>query len=389
LTPSTVQIDLVPVKRLVQFSAEIEGDPVKFAVAPIDPIRASAHSKNPVADDGDTGMVVAYSENKCIGYIGILPIRARIGGVYHKVYSPTTQFVHPDFRKKPLSGGITVAESMYQTVIDTGIDQLNTGFNKAGERLHKRRPEWFSALPDYQFQHFRLTPFQPVSSLARRTALAIKAETFRVGYRVSQKIVDKALYPLVEYTLNHRSRNWENWQVIPTDHIDQPVRKENHSVTDPYFERNVDTINWMIANPWYESGGSRHPRYFFSHPHERFEYHAFNVFDPGGEKRGYFVTLISEDNLYTTLRILDYEIEMPDSEAMILSWVVGFALRERVNDIECAGSFRQAIENIRPLRRFSSIRTRQYFMFLASGSPLAGKESSITLHYCDGERAFV
>ncbi len=433
MTSREIDIDLIPVKQLVAFSAEIEANPVKFAVAPIDPHRALAHSKNPVARDQDIGMVVAYSSGKCIGYVGMMPMMGKIDGESRKILAPTTQFVHPDFRKKPPDWPGTVADMMYQKAFTTGHDQMITGFNEPGERIYSRRPEWFTPLSSYQFLRIRLTPFQPLSSAIRRVALKTGNKALTKAYALSHSVFNKPLEGLVEKVLQvKRDVRLNSIQVVQTPLLDvesnssyRSSENTNMSVagchhpatnnclathpqgedtlrqgttilgqsakadSNPSFPRSQAVINWMISLPWHETGKVSYPRYHFHNPRDRFGYHAYHLFNPQNVLVGYFVLCYSTERLYTTVRILDYHLDADDANKFIFNIALQKALALGANQIECGGEFLPSINTSSLLRKLITILERKYFMFMAPDSPFRGREHQVKLSYCDGERPFI
>ena len=384
-----ISIEVVPVSELVSLSRDVEADPMRYAVAPIEPKRALAHSLNPVASPGDPGLVIAYAEGRCIGYIGLLPIIASVGGREHKILAPSTQYVHPDFRRKPPPGGMTIAERMYDMIRQLGFDQLNTGFNEAGARIHQRRPEWFTPLPPYTYLRIKLSPFQPVSSILRRVALKTGMSFLEGIYHASQSHIDQPLEPMVRKILKVQDCRFNNaLSIVPVEKVLEP-KDELPALNGLHFKRDVNVINWMIKHPWLEVAKRSHRRYFFSSPRERHEYHCYHILDRGGMRTGFIVTLISSVKLFTTLRILDHRMTSPDMKAFLLNFVIEKALNHRVNAIECAGAFRPVIENNRLLRTITTAHKRAYFISLSPASPLKGREPEIVLDYCDGDRPYV
>jgi len=392
---NSISIEIIPAIELARFGAEVVADPIRYAVAPIDIQRAVAHSKNPVADHQTPGMVVAYAEGRCIGYIGMLPIMGEIDGRRLKVLAPTTQFVAPEYRKKPAPGCKTVADQMYEASLKTGYDQLITGFNEAGGRIYQRRPDWFTLLPSLLLIRIRLTPLQPISSAARRVhslnALKAVNPLTKGLYRSTQLLVDQPAIPITYSLLkvpdDGNSRNYRTEQTDCLKPLELPLANEPQRTV--HFPRDFSVINWMISNPWHPTGNEKNPYYHFLSPRERFEYQAYHILErASGKRAGFLVALFSTEKGYTTMRLLDIGRSENLSRASVFNLALRIALSNNTNLIECSGDFSVDISRRPLLAKLSQRIERGYYMALAANSPFTNRTSEVSLDYCDGERPY-
>ena len=82
-TDGDVRIERIRVSELCAFAAEATRAPRGGGVVPVSPVRAAAQAKNPHAQPDDVGLLVAYSRNVCVGYLGLLPAMVRVDGALH------------------------------------------------------------------------------------------------------------------------------------------------------------------------------------------------------------------------------------------------------------------------------------------------------------------
>jgi len=388
--PFDLTIKPVPVRQLLEFANAANNDPLTYAVLPIDPIRAAAQALNPVADEKDIGLMVAYSEGRCIGHQGLIPIQISIDGELRKVIASVALFIHSDFRGKRNREGLTVAEAIYRRSLDHGYDIMNTGFGRARQRLHERRPEWFVRLPPLFFRRIRLSYLQPLSTGLRRLALRSRGDVVLRAYRLAQGIIDRRVARVYSHLLGTGiASETGEWRIVKVEKIIEPKHVDATSKSSIYFPRSTETINWMVTHPWHPIGGNPYPRCYFCNSRERFEYSAFHFINSAGSGAGYFVLVISTDQLYTTLRILDFHVTDRRMEPQILKFAIREALRQSANSVECSDRFGSYI-NANPLLHLLTYRMeRPYWLGLQPTSPLANRLGEVCVDYCDGERPYL
>ncbi len=394
---SEITIERIPARELYQFARRTMQDREHYPVLPIDPVRAKAQALNPAASDDSVGLLVAYNRaGRCIGYVGMLPCRAFVDGSLVPVLAPTTQFVHPDYRRKPPPGGMTVADMIYAEVLKTGLDLLITGFNEAGDRIYRRNPQWFTPLEPLTFLRIKLSKLQPTSTIMRRLAYHPRMRTlrplFKGGYHLSQRTVDILLEPFVYRALRSRSTPpigelaWRTVDRVKPPDVEDPSPSPGDIV---YFHRGVDVINWMIANPWYSSRGSAADDYYFDQPREAFFFRAYECYHRNTDQRlGYAVLSFSKERGYTTMKVLDRHLAVEEPERFVFDLALREALRLNVNVIECSEDFLPIINAKKTLRALTDRFERPYYLAFAPDSPLKRAMDRIHLDYCDGERPF-
>ena len=93
-----IRIDRVKVKELFDFACRIIEKEKDSGVIPITKHLALAQAKNPYADEMDDGLIVAYFNGRCAGYIGLIPGLLRNNDEFSKVYWASTFYVAPQYR---------------------------------------------------------------------------------------------------------------------------------------------------------------------------------------------------------------------------------------------------------------------------------------------------
>jgi hypothetical protein len=105
-----IRIEKVTVKELAGYASRFFA-PDYHGPCPITPKRAAAHAANPAAAPDDVALLVAYSGEQVVGYMGILPGWWRNGGERRKVYWLTALYVVPTF-ERTVAGASLVFQAM-------------------------------------------------------------------------------------------------------------------------------------------------------------------------------------------------------------------------------------------------------------------------------------
>lgn len=93
-----IRLEKIKIKDLIEFTKKYNENKSEDDLAIISEQRALAHFHNPNADENDTGLILAYKENICVGYLGLMPGIVEIRGIYKKTYFPSTWLVSDKVR---------------------------------------------------------------------------------------------------------------------------------------------------------------------------------------------------------------------------------------------------------------------------------------------------
>jgi hypothetical protein len=212
-----------------------------------------------------------------------------------------------------------------------------------------------------ELTYFQLRPLNPDQYTATLQNLKSRAKTFTA----------KPVYQLSEK-------------------FSSAVTRQNAAIC---FQRNLKTINWMIANPWVVSGSEARKdveHYHFSRVRELFKFLALEIFAPGGQiPKGYVVLSISRKKNKSVVKILDFYFE--DSEETVIAGYLAlkYAADYRIDRLEYPTALALYFAGQPALKKAVKRKKRLYLFHPRShDSPLARLASKIDLNYCDSDTAF-
>ncbi len=386
--PNTFRIETILAKDLHAFFCDYVSHAEGQQISPISRYRALSQSKNPCAEDGDVGLLVAYIGEQCVGYQGVLPGRLRTKDGIAKVYWGTASYVLPEFRKR------MVAVQLIRKLISLRQDLIVTYFNKPLADLFLGLH--FREIKPLEYVSIRVTaldlagsPFHRFYRLQKRFPLLRKTAEHAIGFS------RRSCYPPIRTgyhrTLLRRSeralRNVQ-WQELPEGKLAADGFRGSSGAV-PGFERDATVIDWMVEFPWIRDGGAvTIPPYFFSESYELFRYFtvAFRCVD--GNRRGFVVLSLAKEKGESKLKVLDYHCPREDYRSLF--WLVcNHAARFEVDEIELP----QRLEPYAASLPFASLvmkrERRRYVCYpYSQNSPLAGALDDLTLDLTDGDSPF-
>ena len=382
------RIERIPVRDLHEFAKRAQNDHQRYPVLPITTIRALAQTKNPAAAKDDIGLVVAYVNGRCAGYLGILPCRLRLAKTLTKVHALSTFYVDAPFR------GTAVARTIMSDTIELGYDLLLSGFSPAAEKFYRNNPQWFRPAAAVPYVLLRLDRAFVVSGVFRKLARTrwLKPGHGLLGalYAGSRRTIDAPMRPALLRGLRPAvCKVGEKIEARPVSRVRDP-EIETDGPSKPCFYRDPEIINWMINFPWISEDSKLKLDYAFSYRRYRFGFRPFELYKrESGACIGYVVFSISTQNNYTTVKTLDYRI----ADRAFLHCVFDLALREALrHDAQLIGPdmFLPYVESHWILRRMTRRQKRVNFL-----GPSAKAESvfdrlpeELCFDYCDGDIAF-
>ena len=327
------------------------GDPAFEDVAPISLLRAESQSKNPQGEPDDIALLLALHENRCVGYHGLLPGWLRYEDRFSKIYWLVTFYLDPASRGKGYGRQLVAA------IQHTNIDLVTTGITASADGVY--RSTGFRQLGELQY--FQLRP---------------------ENHKVLMTVL-KNLGP-VEKTLASK----------PTTRLtDNDLQSGTRRSSKIGFLRSIESINWMIRNPWVVSRQDARQdaeHYYFSRVRDLFKFIALEIFTPDGAVyKGYLVLSISRHKNRATLKVLDYCFNDPQDTFIAGYYAIKYANEYRTDRLELPAGLNNFLEkHVRPTCRVKR-KKRLYLFHPRSGdSPLAKLAQKINLSYCDSDTAF-
>src|SRR5690349_15934364 len=120
----------IPIKDLVDFANHVDKQTPPGGVLPISRQRALSQSQNPFAGPDDIALLVAFDNDVCVGYLGVVPGAASGNGTCQKVFWLSTWYVSPQARD---SG---VAMQLLFTACQLKGDIMVTGVSESAKRVY-------------------------------------------------------------------------------------------------------------------------------------------------------------------------------------------------------------------------------------------------------------
>ncbi len=382
-----MKVKRIPIAQLVDFAQSAAADPQRYRIMPISTTRAQAQVQNPAASPEDVVLLVAYDDqDRCVGYLGILPCWLSRTDQRRKVYALSTFFVDAILR------GQGVAKAIMSEAITLDYDFLLAGYTVSAERFYRRHPEWFKFAGALPYVRIHLHP--SASLLWRlRQRLPAARRMLNALFALNRRLLDLGLFSFFDPRLRPLAcRQHRRTLAKPTMQVRFPAQK-NHQAglpASPHFHRPEEIINWMIRCPWIIESPGFMDEYEFSHRRSLFRVLPFDLLDSGnGEHVGYAVLSISMRKDLKFLKILDWWVEEEDRMASVLDLALREAFRWKADILEGSSQFLPLIQSHPLLRRLTQERARGNFIHLSSQDTAFGDDwPQLQFDYCDGDMSF-
>lgn len=384
---SDIRIEKIPVGKLLIFARNVEADRKRYPFLPLTTIRAFAQSKNPVANDKDIGLIVAYYKDQCIGYLGVLPCWYKDGEKLSKVCALSTFYVDSAFR------GHGAAKLIIEVAIDLGYDLILSGFTPSAEKFYRKNPQWFKPAEDTHYISIRLHwlfPLLIIRSVQGRLLSSSPELFFRLIKIITQKI-DRTLSQLMYHFVRPFRENWkEKYTFRPVSQIDELESNEPLD-SRPRLYRDAKIINWMIRYPWITEDSNVEVNYFFSYNRDEFKFLPFELYEnKTGERKGYVVLSVSTQNNFSTLKILDYAVVNKEFLKYIFDKALHEALKRQALLNASDGFWPYSQKNLILNRLTKNFKRGNFLVFSTKGkSVLTHLLHELKTDFCDSDMPFV
>jgi GNAT superfamily N-acetyltransferase len=351
LNDDPIEIRKIKLKHLDEFARNSINDPAFGEVAPISLLRAKSQSRNPQGEPDDIALLVALHENRCVGYHGLLPGLLKNKDRVSKIYWLVT------FYLDAASRGKGCGKRLVSEVQNTNVDLVTTGITEAAAGVY--RSSGFQRLSE--FPYFQLRPKNTNYLTAVLQNLKPREKIF------TSKSVNQL-----------------------TETFKTTTARQDSIIS---FQRDIQTINWMIRNPWVVSRPEAREdvkHYYFSRVRDLFEFVPLEIFAPDGKTRkGYLILSISRSKNRTTVKVLDYYFHDPKDLFMAGYFATKYANDYRADQLEFPVGLETFFGDQSGLTRRVKRKRRQYLFHPRSNdSPLARLAKKIELNYCDSDTAF-
>jgi GNAT superfamily N-acetyltransferase len=351
LNSDQLKIKKIKIKQLDEFACSCLNEPAFEEVAPISILRAKSQSKNPQAEPDDIALLVAMHEGRCVGYHGLLPGLIKNKDSVSKFYWLVTFYLAAAFRGKGY-GKRLVTEIQH-----TKVDLVTTGITAAAAGVY--RSEGFRQLGELPYYQLRPQNSEVLSTALQNLKPRAKVFTSKSVTQLAPKIAASAA--------------------------------QRESIIS--FQRDIQTINWMIGNPWVISRQDDRQdvdQYYFSRVRDLFEFVSLEIFAPDGiAPKGYLVLSISRNKNRTTIKLLDYYFHDSNDLFIAAYLTLKYANEYRADRLEFPVGLKNFWQSQTGLTQRVKKKKRLYLFYPRSNSsPLARLANKIQLDYCDSDTAF-
>lgn len=388
MSAGKLRIDTILAKDLYSFYCSFMEHGAGQQICPISKARALSQANNPCADADDVGLLVAYLDDQCVGYQGVLPGRLRTAQALAKVHWCTASYVVPEARKRMV--GVQLIRKLIALRKDLIVTYFNRVFADVYKGLHFQEIEgldYITVRPDRL--DFIAYPFTRFYRLQKRIpALKKFAEgTIATSHRRFYPAIRNAYYQRLSRRAENALKHIQ-WREEANARLDA-AEIPGLDGSGARFERNAEVINWTIAYPWIQSGGEKsNPPYYFGEVYDFFRYYVLTLGDADSGRRGFVVLSIATENDETKLKVLDFRCRTEDYDKLfwlVCKYAAQFKADEMELPLEMAGE-------ANPLP-FGSIvfkkQNRRYLCYPSSKeSPLAMALPNLKLELVDGDCPF-
>jgi Acetyltransferase (GNAT) family len=257
---------------------------------PITKHRALSYSRNPRADADDPVLLVAYRDNRVIGYLGILPDKIFVNDVVYKLGWLTSWWVDPS---RATAGVGTILLFKALNAYDQHIG-VSGSSREAGLALQASQK--FMALNPLQGLDIRLRLNISASISRRLPALKILRVVFKIFDAMADEVVN-----LRNFFWQRRSNHCRHltFEYIATidEETDRFIKQHHrHDLT----RKEKSDLSWIMNNPWILSApfkDSAGKRYYFSSRAGRFLNLGVKVFEHHNEMIGFLLLKVRDDRM--------------------------------------------------------------------------------------------
>jgi len=342
----STRIDTVTRADLPALAIAAESDPERYPVVPIEPRRAEAQSRNPVASTDDPTLLVAYKDDRCVGYLGLLPQVLRRGQATIKALAFSALYLDPTLR------GSGLAQRLLETARGLEFPLLTIGNSRAAQAFFIKNG--MRKLAPYRIVQLRLGPGAAIANQYERSLRLLR----RIGAHRLQPAV-RGLKQLSLATAGpfRQFGNRRAYRALASasDMLVFGVPSFRNGVMTPIDERKLrvhwdaDALNWMLACPWIETQApplaAAASRYHFNASDPDFRHAACELIDAKGQLAGFAAFTVHRHHAQKMVSLLQYATTDAAGQALILRHAIDLARESNADIVRCGEEW------IAPLRQ--------------------------------------
>jgi len=257
---------------------------------PITKHRALSYCRNPRADEDDTALLVAYRDNRVIGYLGILPDKIFVNDTDYKLGWLTSWWVNPAFSTEGV-GAFLLFKALNAYDQYVGVAGSSKEAGKALKASQK-----FRAIKPLRGLDIRLRYNATGYVLGRFPAMKICRGLIKIVDSVTDAVVH-----LRNFVWQRRNNSGRDLKFEYVSAIDEETgrfikRHHQHDLT----RKGPSDLRWIMNYPWIISAplkDSVSKRYYFSSRAARFLYLGIKVFEDQTEMIGFCLLKVRNDRM--------------------------------------------------------------------------------------------
>ncbi len=379
-----VRIDEIRVRDIAAFAQEqVEGS----GMIAISRSRGSAWGKNPLADPDDVALLVAYVEDRVVGYFGLMTgmVRSPEGGDRPMTFAST-------WRVDESLKGAGIGGKLMRKSFELGRDVVLTNLSDDAGTVSKALglvhldplPYWHANLLDAK----RISlPFLAARKIGNRFGLR-EGERYRPALLVGRHLARDGLYaglllpqlPALREIRTHAIRS-----------VDDAIERYHDEVAPRRFLRDARVINWMLNDEWVmvRPRNDEDNRYYFDDHRRWFRRAALRIEGKDGRDIGWVIIRSHEDSWGTRhTALFDHYIRDPADMRYVFAVTMREAARAQADEIALPDGCGPWIAPSPIYSRIFTNKKRTYVYKPAPDSPIDAVKDDIHLFFSDSDVAF-
>ncbi len=263
----------------------------KDEIIPISKQRIISQLNNPYLSDEDTLLILAFDNNKIIGYIGLLPTIYKKEDFVFKYYWGTTWWISDNYHKTGI--GVYLLMSAFE---QTKNRFSAIAFTESAGLIYANYSELQTITNQQGYD------FQFLFSTNRKKNIRF----FKKIYIFLQNSISS--YKLAQWN-NKNSLQTNNYEFI--SYIDEQIisfvnEKQKNEITF----KSKDYFNWILKYPWVLQSpleDALSSKYFFSYNSEKFHFFCFKTFNKKSEISSFVILRLRD--AFLTVPFIYFEKE--------------------------------------------------------------------------------
>ena len=257
---------------------------------PITKHKALSFCHNPRADEDDLVLLVAYQENRVIGYLGILPDKIFANNAAYKFGWLTGWWVDPICKTTGV-GAILLFKALSAYHQYLGVSGASKEARKVLQASQK-----FMALKPLRGLEIKFR-FNAARAVPRRLP---GMKIFRVLFKIFDSLMDESAH-IRGFFWKRQNNLFRRLTFEYISAIDEETsrfiqRHHDHDLT----RKGKSSLSWIMRYPWIVSAplkDSSSRKYYFSSRSDRFIYLAVKVFEQDKGMIGFFLLKVRDDRM--------------------------------------------------------------------------------------------